>query len=91
MLTSSSPTSAAMAPWPVACGVTTQAVAAGEAHRLHDVLRGPGGEDGVGTDLDREVPGRDEGVVVGVAGDGDGAGRCGRAARRTGACVRCGR
>jgi hypothetical protein len=50
-----------------------QVVLAGETHRLDHVLRGAGGKDGIGADLDRQVPCGDEGGVVGVAVDGDGS------------------
>jgi hypothetical protein len=44
-----------------------EAVGAGEADGLHDVLGGPGLDDGRGPHGDREVPGGDERVVLVVA------------------------
>ena len=52
-----------------------QAVPGGEAHRLDHVLRGARGQDGGRAHRDGQVPGRDEGVVLLAALDGDGAGR----------------
>ena len=52
-----------------------EAVAGGEADRLDDVVRGSCRKDSRGTHRDGDVPGRDEGVVRPVTGDGDRTGR----------------